>query len=218
MSDKGIAMTGELRGYLVAHSLPRSTVHRRLADRTTEVVGDLAIMQIAEEQGPYLTFMARVLEARLIVEVGTFTGLSALCLAEGLLDGGRLICHDVSSEWVDIGRPFWAEAGVDDRIEVRIGPATETLSQLPAEPIDLAFLDADKPGYLDYYEQLVPRLRPGGVIIADNTLYFGAVIDPDSNDDNVIAIRDYNDHVAADPRVDACLINVGDGLMLARKR
>ncbi len=218
MGEKGIAMTDEIRAYLLAHSIPRTDVHRRLVERTNEAVTDWAIMQIAEEQGPYLTFTARSLDARLIVEVGTFTGLSALCLAEGLSDGGRVICHDVSAEWVDVGRPFWAEAGVSDQITVRIGPAAETLAELGDEPIDLVFLDADKPGYLGYYEELLPRLRPGGMIIADNTLYFGAVADPNNNDDNVVAIRAYNDHVAADPRVDACLVNIGDGLMLARKR
>lgn len=218
MADKGIAMTDELRGYLLAHSLPRTDVHRRLVETTNEVVTDWAIMQIAEEQGPFLTFLARLVDARLIVEVGTFTGLSALCLAEGLADGGRVICHDISEEWVSVGRPFWDEAGVADRIEVRIGPASETLAQLPDEPVGLAFLDADKPGYVGYYETLVPRMAAGGIIVADNTLYFGAVTDPTNNDDNVAAIRAYNDHVAADPRVDACLVNIGDGLMLARKR
>lgn len=218
MADKGIAMTDELRGYLLAHSLPRTDVHRRLVQTTNEVVNDWAIMQIAEEQGPFLTFLARLVNARLIVEVGTFTGLSALCLAEGLADGGRVVCHDISEEWVSVGRPFWHEAGVADRIEVRIGPASETLAHLPDEPVGLAFLDADKPGYVGYYETLVPRMATGGIIVADNTLYFGAVTDPTNTDDNVAAIRAYNDHVAADPRVDACLVNIGDGLMLARKR
>lgn len=218
MSEKGITVDGAIRSYLLEHSIARSDVHRRLVAETERAIGDLAIMQIAPEQGPFLTLLARMLGARLIVEVGTFTGLSALCLAEGLADGGRLICHDVSEEWVSIGRPFWVEAGVAGQIEVRIGPASETLGRLDDTPIDLAFLDADKDGYIDYYEQILPRLRPGGVIVADNTLYFGTVADPANHDANVVAIRAYNDRVAADPRVDACLVNIGDGLMLAHKR
>jgi len=218
MTEKGITVDGAIRTYLLDHSIPRSDVHRRLVTETQRAIGDLAIMQIAPEQGPFLTLLARMLSSRLIVEVGTFTGLSALCLAEGLDADGRLICHDVSDEWVSVGRPFWAEAGVADRIDVRIGPASETLARLDDTPIDLAFLDADKGGYLDYYEQLVPRLRAGGVIVADNALYFGAVADADNQDANVQAIRAYNDRVAADPRVDACLVNIGDGLMLAHKR
>jgi len=218
MSEKGITVDGAIRSYLLDHSIPRSAVHQRLVEETRRAIGDMAIMQIAPEQGPFLTLFARILDARLIVEVGTFTGLSAMCLAEGLSDGGRVICHDVSDEWVSIGKPFWAEAGLADRIEVRIGPASETLGQLDDTPIDLAFLDADKGGYLDYYEQLLPRLRPGGVIIADNTLYFGAVADPSNTDANVEAIRAYNDRVSTDPRVDACLVNIGDGLMITHKR
>jgi caffeoyl-CoA O-methyltransferase len=219
MAGKAISMTDELAAYLVAHSdPPRTDVHDRLIAHTAEVMGDLSTMQVSPEQGPWLTFMARLVGAKQAVEVGTFTGYSALCTAEGLGEGGRLRCFDVSAEWVDIGRPYWREAGVADRIEVTIGPAAENLATLPAtEEIDFAFIDADKTGYAGYYEQLLPRMRRGGLIVADNTLWSGRVLDDVTDDEDTLAIRSYNDMVTADDRVDALLVNVGDGLMLARK-
>lgn len=220
MGGKGITLTDEMTEYLVAHSdPPRSDVHDRLIAATAEAMGDLSIMQVAPEQGPWLTFMARLLGAGRAVEVGTFTGYSALCIAEGLGSAGRLSCFDISAEFVDVGRPFWAEAGVADRIDVTIGPAADGLAQLPADDqIDLAFIDADKTGYADYYGELLPRMRAGGLIVADNTLWSGRVIDDTVDDPDTVAIRAYNDMVVADDRVDALLVNIGDGLMLARKR
>ncbi|MFZ4517253.1 MAG: O-methyltransferase [Microthrixaceae bacterium] len=219
MADKGIPFTEELRSYLLAHSLPRSEVHRDLVVATREAMGDLSIMQIAEEQGPFLTFLARLLGARRAVEVGTFTGLSALCLAEGLTADGRLDCFDLDGDYVAVGRPFWERAGVAERIGVHLGPAAETLAAFePDGPVDLAFVDADKEGYDTYYELLLPMLRPGGLLVFDNTLYFGAVLDGSHEDPNVRAIRALNDKVAADDRVDTVLLNVGDGLLMARRR
>lgn len=220
MAGKAIPVTDELTQYLVAHSNPpRSDVHERLIAHTAQVMGDRATMQVSPEQGPWLTFMVGLIGATQAVEVGTFTGYSALCTAEGLGVQGRLRCFDVNAEWVDIGRPYWAEAGVADRIEVTIGPAATGLDGLPAaEEIDFAFIDADKTGYARYYEQLLPRMRPGGLIVADNTLWSARVLDEDDHDDDTVAIRAYNDMVTADDRVDALLVNVGDGLMLARKR
>jgi caffeoyl-CoA O-methyltransferase len=165
-----------------------------------------------------MTLLARLVGARLAVEVGTFTGYSALCIARGLGEGGRLVCFDVSEEWPAIGRPHWDAAGVGDRIEVRTGPAAETLPSLGDEPIDLVFLDADKPGYVGYYEELLPKVRPGGLVVADNVLYSGAVVDQANHDASVEAMRAYNDHLAADDRVDVVMVNVADGLSLARKR
>ena len=217
-SSKGVAVTAELRQYLLDHSVPGSPAREGLVAATREAMGDWAIMQIAEEQGPFLIWLARLLGARRAVEVGTFTGLSAMCIAEGLADDGRLTCFDVNDEYVSVGRPFWAQAGLAEKIDVVIGPAAETLAEFTTdEPLDLAFLDADKGGYLTYYELLVPMLRPGGVVVFDNSLYFGQVV-KDSLDPDVIAIKAVNDHVAADPRVDVVLINVGDGLLMARKR
>ncbi|MCB0953940.1 MAG: class I SAM-dependent methyltransferase, partial [Microthrixaceae bacterium] len=203
MGGKGITLTDEMTEYLVAHSdPPRSDVHDRLIAATAEAMGDLSIMQVAPEQGPWLTFMARLLGAGRAVEVGTFTGYSALCIAEGLGSAGRLSCFDISAEFVDVGRPFWAEAGVADRIDVTIGPAADGLAQLPADDqIDLAFIDADKTGYADYYGELLPRMRVGGLIVADNTLWSGRVIDDTVDDPDTVAIRAYNDMVVADDRV-----------------
>jgi caffeoyl-CoA O-methyltransferase len=217
-SSKGVAVTAELREYLLAHSVPGSPARDALVVATREAMGDWAIMQIAEEQGPFLTWLARLLGARRAVEVGTFTGLSAMCIAEGLTDDGHLTCFDINDEFVSVGRPYWAQAGLSDRIDVVIGPAAETLAEFTTdEPLDLAFLDADKGGYLTYYELLVPMLRPGGVVVFDNSLYFGEVVN-DSTDPDVIAIKAVNNHVAADTRVDTVLLNVGDGLLMARKR
>ena len=219
MGAKGIAMSDELRRYLLDHSLPRSEAHDALVVATRDALGDLSIMQIAEEQGPVLTFLARLVGARRIIEVGTFTGLSALCLAEGLVDGGRLDCFDLSEEFVSVGRPHWADAGVADRIRVHIGPAAETLAAFePDQPVDLAFIDADKPGYQRYFDLIVPMMRPGGLIVFDNSLYFGAVLEEHHHDADVQAIQAVNRSVADDDRVDTVLLNVGDGLLLARVR
>lgn len=219
MDGKGLPVTPELRRYLLEHSLPRTDVHRRLVELTAEQLGGTAIMQIAEEQGPALTFLTRLIGARVAVEIGTFTGLSALCIAEGLPDDGRLTCFDVSAEWTDMGRPFWDDAGVADRIEVVIGPAAERLAGWSFDPpIDLAFIDADKTGYPEYLDLVLERMRPGGLVLVDNTLFGGAVLDPRAQDESAVAIRAFNDAVVADERVDVVLLNVGDGLTCLRKR
>jgi caffeoyl-CoA O-methyltransferase len=218
MAGKQIPLTEELRAYLVEHSdPPRSQVHRDLVALTAEQLGGIAIMQVAEEQGPWLSFMVRLTRARRAVEVGTFTGYSALCIAEALPADGTLTCFDISSEWVDMGRPFWDTAGVADKIDVVIGNATETMSALEG-PVDFAFVDADKTNYLTYYETILAVMEPGGVIVADNTLWSGAVLDENDQSEDTVAIRDFNRHVVEDDRVDALLVNIGDGLMLARKR
>jgi caffeoyl-CoA O-methyltransferase len=161
----------------------------------------------------------RLLGARRVVEVGTFTGYSALCLARGLPADGRLLCCDINDNWVSVGRPFWERAGVADRIEVRLGPAAETLAALPPDPvIDLAFIDADKTGYAVYYEALLSRLRPNGVILVDNVLWGGRVLDRAARDADTVAIRAFNDQLVADERIDLVMIPVADGLTLARKR
>jgi caffeoyl-CoA O-methyltransferase len=215
---KSFLLTPELHAYLVAHATPPDPVLETLMAETA-ALGEIARMQIAPEQGPFLTLLARLLDARSIIEVGTFTGYSSICLARGLAPGGRLLCCDVNEEWTAIASRVWAEAGVDDRIELRLAPALETLGALPDDAgIDLAFVDADKGNYIAYYEQLVPRLRPGGLLVADNVLWSGAVVDPGADDDDTRAIRAFNDHAAADPRVEPVLLPVGDGLLLARRR
>lgn len=179
---------------------------------------DVAGMQSAEEQGPLLAFLVRLTGARHIVEVGTFTGFSALSMAQALPADGRLIACDVSEEWTQYGRQAWEEAGVADRIELRIAPALETLRAMPAEPhIDMAYVDADKQSQISYWEELVPRLRPGGLIVTDNTLFHGTVLD-ESATGAAAGVRAFNDHVSADPRMESVLLAISDGLTLSRKR
>ena len=222
MAGKGIDFTPELRDYLVAHSTQPTPQHEAIAAATLERFPNASIMQIPAEQGALMTMLARLVGARTAVEVGTFTGYSALSIALGLPEDGKLICLDVSEEFTALGRPHWDAAGVGDRIELRIGPALDTLAELPDEPhVDLAFIDADKDNYLAYFELLLSRLRTGGLIVVDNVLWSGAAADPSADatkDANLAAIRDFNDRVAADERVDVVMLNVADGLTLIRKR
>jgi caffeoyl-CoA O-methyltransferase len=175
-------------------------------------------MQIAPEQGAMLRILTSALGVKRAIEIGTFTGYSALCIARGLGQGGQLLCCDVSDEWTKIGRRHWEAAGVADRIELRLGPALETLTSMNRdETFDLAFIDADKPNYIAYYEELLPRMRVNGLLIIDNVLWSGSVVDPKADDANVNAIRAFNDHVAADTRVDKAMLPVSDGITLVRK-
>ena len=215
---KSFLLTDTLHRYLTDHSTPFDDLRHRLVEETG-ALGGVAQMQVAPEQSVFLTLITRLCGARHAVELGTFTGLSAISIASGLAPGGRLICCDVSDEWTSIARRYWKEAGVDDRIELRLGPALETLQNLPAEPpLDLSFIDADKGGYIDYWEAIVPRTRPGGVVLADNTLAGGSVIDESVSREMTTAIRRFNDHAAADRRVDLVLLPISDGLTMAVKR
>jgi caffeoyl-CoA O-methyltransferase len=169
--------------------------------------------------GAFMELLVRLCGARRAVEVGTFTGYSALCIARALGPGGRLLCLDTSAEWTAVARRYWERAGVADRIELRLGPGAVTLAGLPREELfDFGFIDADKPGYRTYYEEILARLRPGGLIVCDNVLWGGSVADPAARDDHTEKIRAFNDFVAADQRVERAMIAVGDGLTLARKR
>jgi len=221
MSDpqlKSLSLSPELHAYLVAHGTPPDAVQRELIAETAKL-GPIAVMQVAPEQGAFLTLLARLIRAREAVEVGTFTGYSSLAIARGLEPGGRLLCCDVSAEWTAIARRAWERAGVADRIELRIAPAAETLRALPETPrFDLAFIDADKESYATYYEEILKRTRPGGVILVDNVLWSGAVIDAAAQDANTRAIRAFNDKVAADARVECVMTPISDGLTLLRKR
>jgi caffeoyl-CoA O-methyltransferase len=218
MSDKFIAMTSELHDYVERRSVRRDSVMERLVAETA-ALGDLAQMQIAPDQGAFLTLLVRSVGARAAVEVGTFTGYSAISIARGLPDDGRLLCCDVSEEWTTIARRYFRETGMDRKIELRIAPALETLRALPAVPqFDFAFVDADKTSYAAYYEELLTRLRPGGLLAIDNVLWSGKVVDPKDQSESTSAIRTLNDHVAADDRVDAVILPIADGLTLARKR
>ncbi|WP_433531461.1 O-methyltransferase [Micromonospora sp. CA-263727] len=214
MTLKSIPLTDDLHTYLVSHGAPPDAVVRDLAEETLAVLPEHASMQVAPEQAAFLSFLTRLLGARHAVEVGTFTGLSSLAIARGLADGGRLTCFDISEEYTSIARRYWARAGVDDRIELRIGPAGDRLRELPNERyLDFAFIDADKTGYPVYWAEVVPRMRPGGVIAVDNVLRHGRVIAPQSADDRAIVA--FNDDVLADVRVDAVMLPIADGLTLA---
>jgi caffeoyl-CoA O-methyltransferase len=215
---KSFFLSPAISDYLIAHGTPPDAIQSRLIAET-KTLGAVAGMQIAPEQGAFLTILTRLIGARQAVEVGTFTGYSALCIARGLPAGGHLLCCDVNEEWTSIGRRYWAEAEVDDRIELRLGPAGDTLAALPADAsIDLAFIDADKPNYGLYYELILARLRPGGAILVDNVLWSGAVVDSSKSDANTDAIRAFNDVIAADDRVEAVMLPISDGLTLIRKR
>ena len=178
-------------------------------------------MQIGPDQGAFMAILTAVLQPQFAVEIGTFTGYSSLAVARALPDGGRLLCCDISKEWTDIARVHWERAGISHRIDLVIAPATETLAGLPDDQqIDLAFIDADKTSYLDYYEAIVPRLSERGVILIDNTLWSGRVTQaPTDDDDNdTIALRALNDHVHADPRTEAVQLTIGDGVTMVRRR
>jgi len=211
-------LSDALHDYLVAHSTPPDEVLADLAAETLNRFGAAAGMQIGPEQGMFMTLLAKLIGAHSAVEVGTFTGYSAICVARGLADGGRLLCCDVSEEWTSVAREYWKRAGVADKIELRLGPAARTLRELPAgTTFDYAFIDADKTGYVEYWDLIVPMIRPGGLILADNTLAHGLVIDPDEQADYVQGIRQFNAHALADDRVDLVLLPIGDGVTMARK-
>lgn len=189
-----------------------------LQETTEQRTGPASVMQIGDDQAELMEILVRAMGAKNAVEVGTFTGYSALVVARGLGPDGRLLCCDVSEEWTSIARDYWVRAGVAGRIDLRIGPAIETLRSLPAgEQFDFCFIDADKTGYADYYDELVPRVRPGGLLLADNTLQGGRVTDDSVQDASVLAIRAFNDRVAADPRVRVVLLPVGDGVSVIQK-
>jgi caffeoyl-CoA O-methyltransferase len=216
--DKYVTLTPDLYGYVVKHGARQDDALRRLATET-EGLGDIAVMQIAPEQGAFMTLLVRAMGARRALELGTFTGYSAICIARGLAEGGTLVTCDISGEWTEIARRYFEEAEVADRIDLRLGPALDTLSELPSsEPFDFAFIDADKTEYPDYYEECLRLLRPGGVVMLDNVLRGGQVLDGDDSDERTARTREVNDRAIADDRVDVAMLGVADGITLALKR
>jgi caffeoyl-CoA O-methyltransferase len=209
-----------LERYLFDVLSPRTEVQERLRKETQS--HPRAGMQIGPDQGLFLGLLVRMLDARRVVEVGTFTGYSALAMAMALPPGGRIVCCDISEEYTAVARRYWKEAGVADRIDLRLGPAKETLAKLLATDgpgsHDLAFIDADKTGYDAYYEACLQLLRPGGIIAIDNVLWSGRVADPAVTDADTAALRALNAKVRDDRRVDAVVLTVGDGLTLARRK
>ena len=217
MLDKFTKLTPELYEYVLAHRSERDSVLAALIEETGKL-GGWSMMQIAPEQGAFLTTLARIMNAKSAVEVGTFTGYSAICIARGLAPGGKLLCCDVSEEWTKIACDFWERAGVADRIRLETRPATETLRALPeGETIDFAFIDADKTGYDAYFERCLQLLRTGGLIAIDNTLWGGAVARPADSEDTA-ALQALNAKLHRDERIDLSLLPIGDGLTLASKR
>ena len=221
MSSHTIELTDALRGYLLRVGTRESAVAEELRAETLAAT-DWHAMQISPEQGAFMALLVKLLGAKRTIEVGTFTGYSALVVAEALPADGQVIACDVSEEWTAIGRPFWERAGVADKIDLRLRPAVETLDELiaagTAETFDFAFIDADKIHYDAYYERCLKLLRPGGVIGIDNVLWGGRVADDDAQDDDTQAIRALNAKMQADARVDVAMLPIGDGLTLAAKR
>jgi caffeoyl-CoA O-methyltransferase len=216
--DKFIALTPELHSYVVEHGARQDDVLHRLAAET-EKLGDIAIMQIAPEQGAFMTLLVRAIGVRRALELGTFTGYSAICIARGLADGGTLVTCDLNGEWTEIAGRYFGDAGLAERIDLRLGPALDTIRDLPAEePFDFAFIDADKTEYPDYYEECLRLLRPGGLIMLDNVLRDGQVLDPANDDPRTLATREVNERAIADERVDVAMLGVADGITLALKR
>ena len=213
-------MSDDLYDYVSAHANPNTDVaSERLATTTRERFGMLSGMNIGQDQGRFLKMLVGLVAARTVVEVGTFTGMSAMWMARGLAPGGRLICFDVTDEYLPTALEAWEQAGVADRIEMRIGPAVEGLAALPdGLHIDLAFIDADKTGYRSYLELLLPRLSVGGVIVVDNVLWSGNVIDDSDDSESTVALRRFNDHVAQRTDVSAVMLPIGDGLTLITRR
>lgn len=219
MSRLSEHLSQQLNEYIFAHCTPPDALLEELAETTAARYPDHAGLQISPDEGTFLTLMARLAGARNAVEVGTFTGYSSICLARGLAPGGRLLCCDIAEEWTSVARQYWEKAGIAGRVELRLGPALDTLRALPAEAgLDLAFIDADKNGYVAYWEEIVPRTRPGGLILVDNTIFHNRVTDGAHQASSVRGVRDFNDHAVADQRVDLVLTPIGDGLTVARRR
>ena len=219
MTTRTLGLDDALHQYLLDVSVDEEPVARALRARTATLEDHN--MQISPEQGQFFKWLLKLMNARQVIEVGTYTGYSALCLAQAVGSRGRVVCCDISEEWTAIGREFWEQAGVAGRIDLHLAPALETLTRMrqagEAGRFDFAFLDADKENYQAYYEHLLDLVRPGGVIAVDNTLWSGRVADPFEEDPDTVAIREFNQMLAGDSRVMASLVPISDGLTLARK-
>jgi predicted O-methyltransferase YrrM len=220
MANRPTSWNKAVLDYVIAVGTHETAPMRRLRDETASL--PQAQMQISVDQGQLLGFLIKLTGAKRALEIGTFTGYSALAVAGALPADGNLLCCDVSETWTAIGRRYWREAGLDGKIELRIGPATETLQALLANGgthgFDFAFIDADKPNYDAYYEACLRLVRPGGLIAIDNVLWSGAVADPDDNSESTLALKTLNAKIHDDGRVDMCLVPVSDGLTLVRPR
>jgi predicted O-methyltransferase YrrM len=220
MASRTEFISEKITEYIVAHSLRDSPLLAELRAETAKIPE--AGMQIPAEQGQFLALLVNAIGARRCIEIGTFTGYSALCVALALPADGKLLCCDVSDEWTRVGKPYWERAGVAGKIELVIAPATATLdarlARGEAGGWDFAFIDADKPNYINYYERCLKLLRTGGLIVFDNTLWSGAVADDSDQADSTVALRQLNDKLHLDERVSVSLLSIGDGVTLALKR
>ena len=219
MSLKTIGVSDTLHAYILNTYVKESDVLADLREETARL--SEANMQISPEQGQFMSLLTRLIGARHVIEIGVFTGYSSTCVAKELPEDGLLIACDISREWTGIAEKYWEKAGVRSNIDLRIAPATESIRKIQSEfgpgSFDMAFIDADKLNYLDYYECCLELIRPGGLILIDNTLWGGDVADKEVTDDDTTSIRQLNDFVGKDPRVKACLLTLGDGLTMATK-
>jgi predicted O-methyltransferase YrrM len=220
MTSRTLGLPADVHDYVLRWGLDEPPILARLREETA--AHPHSSMQIAPEQGAVLALLVELLDARRCLEIGTFTGYSSLAVALAMPEDGRVVCCDVSDEYTSVARRYWAEAGVDGKVDLRLGPAVETLDALlaggAAGTFDLAFIDADKPGYPAYWERCVDLVRPGGIVAIDNTLWSGRVADPSADDEHTRTIRLVNERVATDPRVRHVLLAIADGMTIARKR
>jgi caffeoyl-CoA O-methyltransferase len=220
--NRTIELTETLLSYLSTHGAREHPVLVECRTETQAALGRMAVMQIGSEQGAFMAMMARLIGARRVVEIGVFTGYSSLAVALALPEDGRIIACDVSEEWTARAKRYWAKAGQAHKIDLKLGPAIETLDRLIAAGesgrFDMAFIDADKTSYDAYYERVLTLLRSGGLVLIDNVLWSGAVADPSDKSPDTQSLRALNDKIKADERVDMVLVPIGDGVMMARKR
>src|SRR5262245_36553121 len=220
MANTSIGLPPDVHDYLVAHGVREPAILKRLREETKAIPQHN--MQIAPEQGAFLALLVELTGAKRCLEIGTFTGYSSLVVALAMPPDGTIVCCDVSDEWTSVARRYWAEAGVADRVDLRLAPALETLDELlangGANTFDFAFIDARKTEYPDYHERVVQLLRPGGLAAYDNVLWSGRVADDDVTDDDTQGLRRLNDRLAADERVTVSMLPLADGVTLARKR
>lgn len=220
MSNRTLQLTDAVYDYLLSHSLKETSVQQQLRKETAGM--EMSVMQIAPEQGQFMTFLVKLISARKALEIGVYTGYSSLAVALAIPDDGKVIACDINREWTDVAQRYWKQAGIAHKIDLNLAPASETLEKLLEQgqqsSFDFAFIDADKTNYDHYYEMSLQLVRVGGLIVIDNTLWGGDVADDSVQDDDTIAIRKLNKKLVSDDRVDVCMLPVADGLTLVRKK